>query len=319
MPPEYNELFPEGSVDLSVPSARVKRLDTLGTDAQVLFTSFWLNLDLPSAALEAALMRSWNRWMADRTADSDGRLLWAAEIPFRLAQRAISEMEFAREHGAVAIRLSGLRHGIGVADQAYWPLYETAQDLGLVVAVHTGGDRRRTTRDRSLFLLDAVAPVAGAWYALCCTKLPQRFPGVTWAFLEAGASWLPFVAQEASRADDVGRTDQDWRESVSSVLVDNHFFVSCQIDDDLPYLLRLFGGSNIVHGTDYSHMDKGSDPYGLHIVASRSDLNSDESRWIVDSNARRLWGIEESFNPAPAVELRPAVVGAPKGWTAARA
>lgn len=173
MPDEYNALFPPGSVDLSEPGVRVARLDALGIDVQVLFTSFWLNLDVASVELEVALMRSWNRWMADRADDSGGRLVWAAEIPFRDTDAALADMEHAKEHGAVAIRLSGLRHGIGVANPIYWPLYEKAQDLDLVVAVHSGGDRRRTAKDRSLFLLNAVAPVAGAWYALSSTKPPE--------------------------------------------------------------------------------------------------------------------------------------------------
>ena len=70
-----------------------------------------------------------------------------------------------------------------------------------------------------------------------------------WAFLEAVASWLPFVAQEASRADDVGRTDQDWRDSANSRLADNQFYVSCQVVDDLPYLLKVFGATNFMEPT----------------------------------------------------------------------
>lgn len=118
--------------------------------------------------------------------------------------------------------------------------------------------------------------------------------------------------------DDAGRTDLDWRQLAGSLLADNHFYVSCQVDDDLPYLIGHFGANNLVHGTDYSHMDKGSDPYGLHIIASRGDISNADTTKIVDTNARTLWGIAPDYRPAPSVELHPEVVQAPKGWTWAR-
>jgi predicted TIM-barrel fold metal-dependent hydrolase len=317
MPPEYNEVFPEGSVDLADPASRLRRMDALGIDVQVMFSTFWLNVEIPSPDQEAALMRSWNRWMADRVADSQGRLLWTLELPFRTPERAVAEMEFGRNHGAVGVHLAGLRHGATVADAAYRPLFEKAQELDLVVAVHVGGDWRRYSQNPSCVLINNLAPVPGSFHALYSTELSKELPNLRWAFVEAGAAWLPFALQEASRADDWGayRGARDWRDIAPAVLADNNFFVTCQIDDDLGYLCRLFGTENLVHGTDYGHMDLGSDPYGLHIVASESDLDSNAARAIVDSNARRLWGIEPSFTPAPTVELTPNVVEASRAWT----
>lgn len=317
MPPEYDELFPPGSVDLAEPAARVKRMDVLGVDVQVMFSTFWLNVEVPSAEQEAALMRSWNRWMADRVAGSGGRLLWAMEVPFRITERALEEMEAARDHGAVAIHLAGLRHGVSVSDPLYTPLFEKAQDLGLVVAVHVGGNWRRYSLDPSVVLVNNLAPVPGALHALYSARIPARFSKVRWAFVEAGASWIPFAIQEATRADEWGayRGTSDWRDSAPHVLADNNFYVSCQIDDDLAYLQRLVGGEHFVHGTDYGHMDLGSDPYGLHLIAGRSDLDPESAMAIVDTNARRLWGIDASFTPAPAPDVRADVVGASRAWT----
>jgi predicted TIM-barrel fold metal-dependent hydrolase len=316
MPLEYNELFPEGSVDLAVPNARVKRMDVLGIDVQVLFSSFWLNVEIPAVDEEAALMRSWNRWMADRVADSDGRLLWTLEVPFRVPERAWAEMEFGKKHGAAGVHLSGLRHGATVANPLYRRIYDQAQELDLVIAVHVGGDSRIFGSDRSIVFINNLSPVPGALYALSRMGIPAEFPHLRWAFVEAGSSWLPFAVQEASRADAAGnRVDRDWRDLAGNALVGNNFYVTCQIDDDLPYLTRLFGTTNLVHGTDYSHMDLGSDPYGHHIIASRDDMPRADVNAIIDSNGRRLWGIDPSFAPAPMPELRPDIIEAATAWT----
>ncbi len=317
MPPEYNELFPEGSVDLAEPSSRLKRMDALGVDVQVLFSTFWLNVDVPSAGQEAALMRSWNRWMGDRVADSQDRLLWNLEVPFRIPERAVAEMEFGRDHGAAGVHLAGVKHGMTVADPLYRPIFEKAQELDLVISVHVGGDVRKYFRDPSLVLVNNIAPVPGALHALFSTGLPGQYPQLRWGFLEAGASWLPFALQEASRTDDPGgafRGVRDWRDMAPTALGDNNFFVACQIDDDLPYLHGLFGSQNLVHGTDYGHMDIGSDPNGLHIIATRPDLEGGVADGIVDSNARRLWNIDPSFIPAPIPKVQTEVVGAAREW-----
>jgi predicted TIM-barrel fold metal-dependent hydrolase len=317
MPPEYTELFPEGSVDLADPLARLRRMDALGIDVQVLFSTFWLNVDISSPDHEAALMRSWNRWMADRVADSGGRLVWTVEVPFRLPERAAAEMEFGRDHGAVGVHLCGLRHGVTVADPLYRAIYEKAQELDLVGCVHVGGDWRKYSRDPSIVFINNLAPVPGAFHALVSSELPADFPTMRWAFVEAGASWLPFAFQEASRADVWGgyRVRRDWRDLAGQVLVNNNFFVTCQVDDDLTYLGSLFGLSNFVHGTDYSHMDVGSDPYGLHIIATRPDLDANDAGSVVDSNARRLWDIDPLFTPAPGFELHPEIIEASRAWT----
>src|SRR5262249_29846870 len=195
--------------------------------------------------------------------------------------------------------------------------YQKAQDLDLVIAVHVGGDWRKYSRDPSVVMVNNLAPVPGALHALYSTKTSADFPRVKWAFVEAGASCLPFAIQESRRADEWGgfRVGRDRGVLAADILVESSLVVTCQFDDALPCLGRLFGTTTFGQGTDYSHMDLGSDPYGLHIIASRSDLDANEAGAIVDSNARRLWGIDPSFTPAPPAALRPDIVEASRAWT----
>src|SRR5436190_540225 len=66
---EWMRVFPPGSVDLSDPSARVQYMDELGIDVQVLFPTFWLPTQVTNPVREAAMARSYNRWLAEATAD----------------------------------------------------------------------------------------------------------------------------------------------------------------------------------------------------------------------------------------------------------
>jgi uncharacterized protein len=300
-PEGYHELFPRGSGDLTDQGARLKRMDELGVDVHVLFSTWWLNAEVLDPVQEAAMARSWNRWMAEHTSDGGGRLVWTMQAPARMTQRAREEMEFAKEHGAVGVHMSGLKYGYGLADPINFPIYEIAQDLDLTIAVHLGGSIRKLTRQPHLALLYAVAPVLGAFHSVLKSKLPERYPGLRWAFVEAGASWLPFVVQEIFRTDDFSnyRNFIDWQGKGIDLLVNNRMYVTCQIDDDIPYLVDLVGGGNLVHGTDYAHLDLGSDRYGCKIVARKAGRELGNK--IADTNGRELWGIDPSFRPAPEI------------------
>jgi predicted TIM-barrel fold metal-dependent hydrolase len=320
-PEGYHELFPRGSADLSDPKVRVARMDRLGIDVQVLFSTWWIGSDVADPRREAALARSWNRWMAERTADSGGRLRWILQAPVRLPNRARQEMEFGRTHGAVGVHMRGLRHGLGVGSAEYDPLHAAAEELGLVMAVHVGGDMRVIAGQPHLVMLNNLAPVPAAFHAVVKTNLGDRFPALRWAFLECGASWLPFVIQEALRSDGYAgfRNFKDWRPSAAHLLSDHDLYVACQIDDDIPYLVDLVGGSNLVLGTDYGHLDVGSDPYGLQILAARAtDSGRGVFADIVDGNARQLWGIPSDFTPAPPPAEDVPQLGVVDNWMAMR-
>ena len=93
------------------------------------------------------MARSYNRWLAEATADSGGRLGWAVYTPVRAGERALQELEFGKEHGAVSVLLLGQNHGMSLVDPVMYPIYEKAQDLDLAITVHTGGDSREFHRD----------------------------------------------------------------------------------------------------------------------------------------------------------------------------
>jgi predicted TIM-barrel fold metal-dependent hydrolase len=150
----------------------------------------------------------------------------------------------------------------------------------------------------------------GAFYAVLWSGLTKRFPRLRWAFVEGGASWVPYVLRETFRADATGvfRSFTDWRAGAMEALDGAQLFVAAQVEDNLPEILDLLGPDRLVYGTDYGHLDIGSDPDGLHVISSLPDLGADVARKIVDTNARRLLGIDADFRPAP----EPTVTGLPR-------
>ena len=70
-------------------------LDAIGVDKQVIFPSLWLGCLAENVALEAALARSYNEFMATQCGQSGGRLWYAAVIPFRDARTSPSQRSSA--------------------------------------------------------------------------------------------------------------------------------------------------------------------------------------------------------------------------------
>ena len=66
--------------DLADVSGRVKHMDELGIDIQVLYTSIFLDQVTERADTEVALCGAYNRWMADVWKQSKGRLRWMATL-----------------------------------------------------------------------------------------------------------------------------------------------------------------------------------------------------------------------------------------------
>ena len=59
--------------------------------------------------VDAAICRSWNRWLADVWAGGQGRLRWSCVLPTLMLDEAVVQMRFAKEHGAVAVCVRPLR------------------------------------------------------------------------------------------------------------------------------------------------------------------------------------------------------------------
>jgi hypothetical protein len=64
--------------------------------------------------------------------------------------------------------------------------------------------------------------------------------------------------------------------------------------------VELLGPDVLIHGTDYGHLDLGSDPDGMHVISHELGLDPGLARKIVDTNGRSAFDIDPSFTPAPA-------------------
>ena len=87
--------------------ARLRDMDAMGTEVQVLYPTLFLMEATERPEVSTALRRSYNRWLADRCAESRGRLRWVCLPPLMNMDETIKELQFAKDHGACGILKKG--------------------------------------------------------------------------------------------------------------------------------------------------------------------------------------------------------------------
>ncbi len=306
-------------------SVRLKEMDELGIDVQVLFSTDYLTVGVENPAVEAAVTRSYNRWVADKTSDSGGRLRWTIVPPTGHMERCMEELEFGAANGACGVMLKGTEHDRSLANPYFFPLYEKAQDLDLTICVHVGFVRKgleglpisKTTpaganllqQGFSAILMAGSGTSGGTQRQGPSTGLNDRFPRLRFAFLEGGSSWLPGVFEGRKRMRSTTRAE-NWvmTDHGTSLVVDpldvagemaaHNLWVAGFRSEDLGYLASYVGPDALIMGTDYCHNDAGTDPLAHMLIMANPDLDPIVARKICDDNGRAAYNIPADFTPA---------------------
>jgi predicted TIM-barrel fold metal-dependent hydrolase len=284
-----NVSTPDASRFVDDVHARVRHMDELQTDVQVLYPTMLINPYTDRPDVELAICRSYNRWMADIWANGEERLRWAVVLPMRTIDEAVNEMRWAKEHGACAVFSRGIECGNKLLnDPHFFPVYEEAQELDLPFCVHTGNGSFELSElygsetGFSRFKLIGV----GAFHHIVFNGIPDKFPRLRFGFIELSCNWVPYVV-----SDIVRRFERMGRPVKGNWLRDNRIYVTCQNNDDLPYVINFVGDDNLVMGTDYGHADTSTEIYALQTFRNQSDLATMTVDKILDANARALYAL----------------------------
>lgn len=272
---------------------RLEHMDRLGIDIQVLHHTLFIEQVTDRPEIDVAICKAWNKWMAHIFKQGNGRLLWACVPSMLSISDAIEQIRAARESGAVAVAIRPLEGRRGIADPYFYPIYEEAQRLDMAMAVHIGNanpDAVRALRspyDPGSSFAAYRVPTVVACHTLLMSELPQLFPTLRWGFIETAAQWLPWVLREAaSRHQGQGQTL-----NMKTALQDYRIYVTCQTDDDIPYLVDQVGEDNLVIGTDYGHFDPSSNIDAIQEFRESTGLTERVKNKILCDNPKALYGL----------------------------
>ena len=280
---------PTASREMADIGARLRHMDELEVDVQILYPSLFLRPLTRRADTEIALCQSYNRWLADIWSHGQGRLRWAAVLPLLTMDEALKELSFARDHGACAVFMRGIELDMSLDDPYFFPLYEAASDADIPIGIHAGNNSflwEDLFRGESGFSR-AKLSVVSAFHSLVFSAIPFRFPRLRIGFIEVSSQWVPHAVHDlARRAQRRGKPFDQY-----SVLRENRLYVACQTDDDLDYVLRYAGEDNLLIGTDYGHNDTATEIEALRNFKRDSGVSAAAIQKILDDNAVAFYGL----------------------------
>lgn len=279
---------PKESREMADIAARIKHMDALGVDVQVLYPTVFLRPFTQRPEIELALARSYNRWLVDIWKRGNDRLRWVAVLPLFTMDAALAEARWAKENGACGIFIRGLEGERRLSDPYFYPLYEEASRLDLPICVHsaTGSFAVHDFFERECGFNKFKLAVVGAFHSVLFDGIPERFPNLKFGFIEVSAQWIPYALHDIAR-----RLQRRGRRLGKNILRDSRIYVACQTDDDLPYVLGYSGPDNLVIGSDYGHADTASELDALRTLKQTGELGAKVIDKILDDNPRALYGL----------------------------
>jgi predicted TIM-barrel fold metal-dependent hydrolase len=268
--------------------ARLKHMDELEIDVQVLYPTLFLRPITLKAPLELALVKSYNRWLAEIWKKGKGRLRWVVMPPLLSMEKVREELAWAKEHGACGVFLRGLECERVLSDPYFFPLYEAAQDLDLPLCLHSGTNGFQV---HDFFAGDSgfnkfKLAVVGAFHTLIMDGIPSKFPKARWGFVEVSSQWLPYVMNDLNL-----RFKRRGKRMAANPLKDNRMYVACQVTDDLGDVIKVSGEDNLVVGTDYGHHDTSTEIEALRKIKTDNKISAAAVEKILGPNAQALYGL----------------------------
>lgn len=129
--------------------------------------------------------------------------------------------------------------------------------------------------------------------SIILSGVPEKFPELKLAFLEAGCGWAVYL---------LDRMDERWHlrgredapllaKSPSEYLASGNIFISCEADERmLPETLRVLGEDVVVFASDFPHWDA-EFPENIRRLLAREDLTPAQREKVAGLNAQRLYGL----------------------------
>lgn len=272
------------------PMAKSVLFPTLG-----LFSGFVKDPDY-----QAALCRAYNSWVTNDICEpSDGRLLAVALLPTHDQDAAEVELRRAKALGlAGAMFPADGVHLLG--HKRFDAVYAAAADLGFPVTVHASGSSNAPGAEVFPKFIQAhsVAHPYGIlrhFTSMMFEGVFDKFPSVKFAFLESGATWVPWWLDRLDEEfESRGAVDAPLVKSVPSSYVHagGNIFFGCESNERmLPQVMDIIGADTVMYASDYPHWDC-EYPESLHKIQSREDLSEVQRQALLHDTAARFYNID---------------------------
>ena len=284
-------LFPELRPKMTDAGQRIRDMDAMGVDIQILATFVSQFYYWTDGELGQRIARLQNERLAELVADRPDRFVAIGTVPLQDSTRAVAELEHVMGPlGFKGVQISSSVDGIDLDDPRFVPFFERAEQLGAVVVIHPNGwDTGRRLDD--YYLINVIGNPLDSTVALTRLIFAGRlaqFPGLKLCVVHGGG-YTPFYSARMDHAWEVRpECREDIDEPPSTYLRRVHFDTMVFSARQVGHLVEFAGADHVLLGTDYPFDMGERDPLGLTDRLGVSDADRDLIR---GGNAVRLFDI----------------------------
>ena len=255
---------------------------------------------LQETNFQIAAARACNNYFANEFNARSDRMQCVGVLPLRSPEAAAEELRRAvTELGIRGFEFVTTGPPLALGDPFYDPVYKAAQELGAAICVH---GTRSQSRDLGASGLSTFAEVhayafpAGLllqFTSMICQGITVRFPNLRIAFLEIGATWLPYY---------LDRLNEHWemrgeyempllKKSPSETVKDANIWVSLEAGETmLGPTVDYIGAEHLLYASDVPHWDS-EFPESLENLWERTDVSTEDKEKILYHNAKKLFAL----------------------------
>jgi aminocarboxymuconate-semialdehyde decarboxylase len=274
----------------SVPR-RIEQMSEMRVNRQALspmpeLLSYWLPL-----ADAKVLIRYLNEQIAEMIALAPERFIGLGAVPLQDPESAIRELEFLMTE----LKFSGAEiashvNGVSIGDARFAPFFAAAERFGAAIFVHA---LRPAGQDRIVGAFPEQAVCFPGDVALACASMitggiASRHPKLRIAFSHGGGTMSILMPRLVHAWNMFPKAKESLKESPATIA--RRFYYDELVFDAeaVKFLVKQFGASQILVGTDYPFALGETDPLGL---LEKAALDIATVSAITSGNANRFLGL----------------------------
>ncbi len=281
-------MLPRAAHKLLSVTQRLADMDAMGVDIQLLSPApdqyyYWADRELADQLVSVQ-----NQAIAELCKQHPQRLIGLGMVSLQHPELAVKQLEHAcLELGLFGVEVSTFVDGAELSDQRFWPFWEKAEALGVVVFIHpfASGVADRLVPYYLSNVMGQPLETSLALSHLIFSGTLDRFPALR-ILAAHGGGYLPQYTGRSDHAAEVRPECSNLARQPSEYLRNIWFDSLVYNSTSLLHLIQQVGLDRVVVGTDYP-FDMGC--YDIHqLIEGIPDLKDDERQAILSGNAIEL-------------------------------
>ena len=243
-----------------------------------------------------ALAAGYNNFLYETFTKPERRLKGMALIPLQSIGDAVNELRRAiTELGFVGAVLPavGLRHPLG--DERYFPVYDAAQELGALLAVHAA-----PTQGIGVDCFDRLIEVRALSHgfgqmiqmtSMIYNGVYDKFPRLNIAYAEAGCGWVPYLMERLDMEYEHRNTQVPECERLPSEhLKSGRIFIHCELEErGIQRIAELLRDDILFCATDFPHEPRAEFRANFEKFMAREDIAPETKQKICFENPKQMY------------------------------